>query len=69
MSKTHKRITVEDIRNIQRPPSPSLCPDASPVCVAVSQYDMEAHNGGTHLWRTTFGGDGRALTQCGENDR
>lgn len=69
MSKKHKRITVEDIRNIQRPPSPSLSPDASPVCVAVSQYDMEAHNGGTHLWRTTFGGDGRALTQCGENDR
>lgn len=69
MSKKHKRITVEDIRNIQRPSSPSLSPGASQVREVVCKYDMEANKGGTHLWRLTFGGAWRELTQCGENDR
>ena len=69
MPKTTKRISAEDLWKIRRPSSPSLSPDGSQVCVAVTKYDMEANKGFTHLWLlSTFGGDGRELTQCGEKD-
>ena len=69
MSKKNNRITVEDLWKIKRPSSPVLSPDASQVCVALTQYDMEANKGATHLWLlSTFGGEARELTQCGEKD-
>jgi dipeptidyl aminopeptidase/acylaminoacyl peptidase len=37
--------------------------------VSVTQYDMNANTGASHLWLlSTFGGAGRELTQCGEKD-
>ena len=69
MSKNNKRITAEDLWKIHRPMSPTLSPDGSQVCVAVTRYDMEENTGSTHLWLlSTFGGEARELTQCGEKD-
>ena len=69
MSKKNKRITAEDLWKIQRPSSPTLSPDGAQVCVAATKYDMDANKGSTHLWLlSTFGGEGRELTQCGDKD-
>ena len=69
MSKKIKRITVEDLWKFQRPSSPSLSPDGAQACVAVTRYDMDENKGSTQLWLlSTFGGEARALTQCGEKD-
>ena len=69
MSKKNNRITAEDLWKLKRPSSPSLSPDASQVCVAITQYDMDENKGATHLWLlSTFGGQARELTQCGEKD-
>ncbi len=69
MSKKNKRITAEDLWKVQRPSSPTLSPDGSQACVAVTKYDMDENKGSTHLWLlSTFGGEARELTQCGEKD-
>ena len=69
MSKKNKRITADDLWKVQRPASPTLSPDGSQVCVAVTKYDMAENKGSTHLWLlSTFGGEARELTQCGEKD-
>ncbi|MEQ1516009.1 MAG: S9 family peptidase [Usitatibacteraceae bacterium] len=69
MSKKSRRITAEDLWKVQRPAAPSLSPDGSQVCVAVTKYDMEENKGSTHLWLlSTFGGAARELTQCFEKD-
>ena len=69
MSQKTKSISVDDLWKIQRPASPSLSPDGAQVCVAVTKYDMEENKSSAHLWLlSTFGGEGRELTQCGEKD-
>ncbi len=69
MTKKHARITAEDLWKVQRPSSPSLSPDGAQACVAVTKYDMEENKGATHLWLlSTYGGEARELTQCGEKD-
>jgi len=69
MTKKHARITAEDLWKVQRPWSPSLSPDGAQACVAVTKYDMEENKGATHLWLlSTYGGEARELTQCGEKD-
>lgn len=66
---TKKRLTVDDLWKVKRPAAPTLSPDGAQVCVSVTQYDMEANTGASHLWLlSTFGGAGRELTQCGEKD-
>ncbi len=68
MAKTRK-ITAEDLWKVARPTSPSLSPDGSQAAVAVTRYDMEENRGTTHLWLlSTFGGEARELTACGEKD-
>ncbi len=68
MAKTRK-ITAEDLWKVARPASPSLSPDGSQAVVAVTRYDMEQNKGATHLWLlSTFGGEARELTTCGEKD-
>jgi dipeptidyl aminopeptidase/acylaminoacyl peptidase len=69
MAKKSQRITAEDLWKVQRPSSPTLSPDGSQACVAVTKYDMDENKGATHLWLlSTFGGEARPLTQCGEKD-
>ena len=69
MSKKNKRITAEDLWRVQRPASPSLSPDGTQACVALTKYDMDENKGSTSLWLlSTFGGQPRELTRCGEKD-
>ena len=69
MSKKNKRITTEDLWKVQRPASPSLSPDGTQACVALTKYDMDENKGSTSLWLlSTFGGEPRELTRCGEKD-
>ena len=69
MSRKNSQLTAEDLWKIQRPSSPSLSPDGSQACVALTRFDMKENKGASHLWLlSTFGGDARPLTQCGEKD-
>ena len=69
MSRKNKFITATDLWKIQRPSSPTLSPDGTQACVAVTKYDMDENKGATSLWLlSTFGGDPRELTRCGEKD-
>ena len=69
MAKTNKRITVNDLWKIKRPAQPTLSPDGSQACVSVASYDMQENKGNSHLWLlSTFGGEPRQLTACGEKD-
>ena len=69
MAKNNKRISVEDLWKIKRPAQPTLSPDGAQACVSVTAYDMEKNQGTAHLWLlSTFGGEARQLTSCGEKD-
>ena len=69
MPKKNKCITAEDLWKIQRPSSPSLSPDGAQVCVVVTKHHMAENKSSAHLWLlSTFGGEARELTQCGEKD-
>lgn len=69
MAKKNTRFTIEDLWKIRRPSSPTFSPDASQVCVALTDYDMDANKGDTRLWLlSTFGGEPRELTRCGDKD-
>jgi dipeptidyl aminopeptidase/acylaminoacyl peptidase len=64
-----KRITVEDLWKIKRPSGLSLSPDGAQAVVGLTTYDMEENKGSSALWQlSTFGGEPRQLTQCGEKD-
>lgn len=69
MAKNNKRLTVEDLWKIKRPAQPALSPDGSQACVSVSSFDMKENKGNSLLWLvSTFGGEPRQLTSCGEKD-
>ncbi|MCY7389021.1 MAG: S9 family peptidase [Burkholderiales bacterium] len=69
MSKKNQRITAIDLWKIKRPSSPTLSPDGTQACVALTRYDMTENKGSTSLWLlSTFDGDPRELTRCGEKD-
>ncbi len=63
------RITVEDLWKLARPAQPALSPDGAQACVSVSTYDMEENKARASLWLlSTYGGEPRQLTSCGEKD-
>ncbi len=69
MAKNNKRITAEDIWKIKRPAQPTISPDGSQACVSVSSYSMKDNKSSSQLWLlSTFGGEPRQLTWCGEKD-
>ena len=69
MSRKNKLITAIDLWKIRRPGSPTLSPDGTQACVALTSYDMDENKGTTNLWLlSTFGGEPRELTRCGEKD-
>ena len=69
MTQKNKLITAIDLWKIRRPSSPTLSPDGTQACVALTKYDMEENKGSTSLWLlSTFGGAPRELTRCGEKD-
>src|SRR5688572_25583481 len=64
-----KRITVEDLWNIERVAQPTLSPDGAQACVSVTSYEMEENKGRTSLWiLSTYGGEPRRLTSAGDKD-
>jgi dipeptidyl aminopeptidase/acylaminoacyl peptidase len=64
-----QRITVEDLWRIRRPAQPTVSPDGAQACVSLSTFDMEENKSTASLWLlSTFGGEARQLTSCGEKD-
>lgn len=69
MAKKNDRITAEDLWKVERPSSPSLSPDGTRLCVAVTRFDMDENKGTSRLWlMSTAGGEPRELTRCGDRD-
>ena len=69
MSKKHHHISAEDLWKVKRPSSPTLSEDGTQACIALTKYDMGENTGSTSLWLlSTFGGEPRELTRCGEKD-
>lgn len=63
------KITAEDLWKLKRPSSLSLSPDGAQVACALTSYDMDENKGTSSLWLlSTFGGEPRQLTVCGEKD-
>ncbi|HJV94752.1 MAG TPA: S9 family peptidase, partial [Albitalea sp.] len=69
MAQKKKPISVEDLWNIERIGNVSLAPDGSQAVCSVTRFSMEDNKGTSSLWLlSTFGGQARRLTHCGEKD-
>jgi dipeptidyl aminopeptidase/acylaminoacyl peptidase len=69
MAKNKNRITVEDLWALKRLSQVSVSPDGAQAAVSVSSYDMKQNKGSASIWLlSTFGGEPRRLTTCGEKD-
>ena len=69
MPKKNQAITATDLWKIQRPASPTLSSDGTQACVVLTSYDMNDNKASSSLWLlSTFGGDPRELTRCGDRD-
>ena len=67
--KKKSTITVEDLWKLERIGGISLSPDGSLAVCSVSNYSMADNKSSTSLWLlSTFGGEARRLTSCGEKD-
>ena len=68
MPKSNRLLSVEDLWSIKRVGAPTLAPDGSSACAAVSAYDMDNNEGRTELWLfATDGAKARRLT-AGDKD-
>jgi dipeptidyl aminopeptidase/acylaminoacyl peptidase len=64
-----KKITVDDLWKIERIGALSLSPDGAQAVGSVARYDMEKNKARSSLvLYSTFGGEPRELTHCGEKD-
>jgi dipeptidyl aminopeptidase/acylaminoacyl peptidase len=62
-------ITAEDLWKIRRPAGLSLSPDGVQAVCSLTEYEMDTNKSATSLWLlSTFGGEPRRLTACGEKD-
>ena len=62
-------IDVEALWRIERIGAVSLSPDGAQAVCSVTSHSMEENKGATSLWLlSTFGGEPRRLTACGEKD-
>ena len=69
MAQKKKSITVDDLWRVERIGALSASPDGAQVVCSVTRFDMEENKGATSLWLlSTFGGEPRRLTSCGEKD-
>ena len=69
MTDKKKRITVDDLWQLDRIGGLSLAPDGAQAVCSVSSFSMEENKGRASLWLlSTFGGAARRLTSCGEKD-
>jgi dipeptidyl aminopeptidase/acylaminoacyl peptidase len=68
-SNSSKRITVDDLWQLERVGALSLSPDQAQAVCTVSSYDMQANKSSASLYLlSTLGGKPRLLTSCGEKD-
>ena len=64
-----KNITVDDLWRIERVGGVSLAPDGAQAVCSVSSFSMQDNTSSASLWLlSTFGGEPRRLTSCGEKD-
>jgi dipeptidyl aminopeptidase/acylaminoacyl peptidase len=69
MAKPKKLLTVDDLWKIERVGGVSLSPDAAQAVCTLSTHSMDDNKGASALWLlSTFGGEPRRLTSCGEKD-
>ncbi len=69
MAKKNNRLTVEHLWKMKRQGGLSLSPDGSQAVASVTSFDMESNKAQSSLWLlSTFGGEPRQLTTCGEKD-
>ena len=68
--KSPKRpLGVEDLWKLERLGGLSLSPDGSQAVCSVSSYSMDENRATANLWLlSTFGGEPRRLTACGDKD-
>ena len=67
--KNKKPITVDDLWKIERVGTVSLAPDGSQAVCTVGTHSMEENKAESHLFLlSTFGGEPRRLTSCGDKD-
>ena len=68
MPSTHA-ITVDDLWKFDRVGAVALSPDGAQAVCSVASPSMEENKSESRLWLlSTFGGEPRALTRCGEKD-
>jgi len=64
-----KTLTVDDIWTFDRVGAVTLSPDGAQAVASVTNYSMEENKGHSSLWLlSTFGGEPRQLTSCGDKD-
>ena len=64
-----KPFGVDELWQIERIGGVSLSPDGAQAVCSVSRYAMADNKSSAHLWLlSTFGGEPRRLTSCGEKD-
>jgi dipeptidyl aminopeptidase/acylaminoacyl peptidase len=69
MATKHRSITVEDLWQIERVGALALAPDGSQAVTSLTSYSMQENKASSSLWLlSTFGGEPRRLTSCGEKD-
>jgi dipeptidyl aminopeptidase/acylaminoacyl peptidase len=69
MAQKKKLLTVDDLWQIERIGALSLAPDGAQAVCSVTRFAMDDNKGASSLWLlSTFGGEARRLTSCGEKD-
>ena len=69
MTDKKKPIGVDDLWQFERVGGVSLAPDGAQAVCSVSSFSMEENKGHVSLWLlSTFGGEPRRLTRCGDKD-
>ncbi len=69
MARNKKLLTVDDLWKFERIGGLALAPDGAQAVCSVTSYSMEENKASASLWLlSTFGGEPRRLTHCGEKD-
>ena len=69
MTDKKKLITVDDLWQFERIGGLSLAPDGAQAVCSVSSFSMDENKSHASLWLlSTFGGEPRRLTSCGDKD-